>query len=581
MNNLKDSVTPTKGRPLILAAIMLALFLGALDQTVVGTALPRIVTDLGGSSLYTWVVSSYLLSSTITVPIYGKFSDVFGRKPMLLTGIVLFLLGSALSGQSQNMAELIIFRGVQGLGAGALFPIALAVIGDLFTPRERGRYQGLFGAVFGVSFLIGPFIGGFLTDNVSWRWIFYVNLPFGLLALTVVSIVLHNHRAVAARARDLDYAGIVVFTAGVIPLLIGLTNKGGTDASGQLNSWLSFSVGGLLAIGVVLLALFFVIERFAQHPIIPLYLFKERTIAASNFAVFMVSFGLFSAIIFMPRYYQVVESVSATQSGYMVWPLLVGLIGASIGTGIVISRTGRYKAIIVIAMALVAVGGFLMTRLETNTPTPMLWLWLFALGLGVGPSMSAFTVIIQNVAARKDLGVATGTMTFLRQIGGSLGLALAGTIFNLVLTNQMSAHLVAAGVPAQIAAYQSQTGDAAQHQLCPPQNNDITAVGSLQETLTNNLNSCTSKILYDSSLTAEQKQQATAQIAAVRHYIPNIVSGIRDDLSESIGTVFWMVVIAAGLALIAVFWIREVPLRTHLHGTAEAADIIPGAEVPV
>src|SRR3981081_4444869 len=240
----------------VLGAILLTLFRGALDQTVVGTALPRIVTDLNGNSLYSWVVTAYLLSSTVTVPVYGKFSDVFGRKPMLLVGVGLFLLGSWLSGFSQNMTELIIFRALQGLGAGAIFPIALAVIGDLFSARERGRYQGLFGAVFGLSFIVGPFVGGWLTDNVSWRWVFYVTLPVGIAALAVILYVMPSLGRRGASALDLASTGTALYCHGVIPLLIGLTNKGQTDSSGRLYDWTAPAVGGLILVGLVVLTVF-------------------------------------------------------------------------------------------------------------------------------------------------------------------------------------------------------------------------------------------------------------------------------------------------------------------------------------
>jgi EmrB/QacA subfamily drug resistance transporter len=304
-----------RARTAVLCATVLGLFLSSLDQTIVGTALPRIVTDLHGDALYTWVVTAYLLTSTITAPIYGRLSDVYGRKPLLLTGIGLFLLGSALSGLSQSMAELIAFRGLQGLGAGALFPISLAVIGDLYSPRERGRYQGLLGAVFAVSFIAGPFLGGFLTDHVSWHWVFYVNLPIGIAALAVIATVLPAIGRTAGSARDIDHLGIALFTAGVVPLLIGLSNRGIADTSGRLPGWLSPEVGGLLLAGVALLVAFLVVEAHAREPIIPLDLFRDRSYAASQAAVFLTAVAMFIAVIFLPRYYQAVRGVSATRPG--------------------------------------------------------------------------------------------------------------------------------------------------------------------------------------------------------------------------------------------------------------------------
>src|SRR5215470_19175980 len=258
-----------RARMAVLFAVLLALFLAALDQTVVGTALPRIVSELHGDNLYTWVVTSYLLTSTVTVPVYGKLSDVYGRRPMLLIGVSIFLVGSALSGLSQSMGQLIAFRGVQGIGAGALFPISLAIIGDLFSPQERGRYQGFFGAVFGVSFIIGPFLGGFLTDHASWRWVFYVNIPVGIVALAVIAAVLPNLGRQPGSVRDLDFLGVALLTSSLVLLLIGLTEKGQTAPDGQLYGWLTWQVGGLILAAAVILAGFLVVESRAREPIIP------------------------------------------------------------------------------------------------------------------------------------------------------------------------------------------------------------------------------------------------------------------------------------------------------------------------
>ncbi|TAL11160.1 MAG: DHA2 family efflux MFS transporter permease subunit, partial [Chloroflexota bacterium] len=413
----------------ILGAVLLGLFLVALDQTIVGTALPKIVTSLGGNDLYTWVVTIYLLTSTITVPFYGKLSDIYGRRPMLMIGISLFLLGSALSGLSQEMWQLILFRGVQGLGAGALFPIALAVIGDLFTPAERGKYQGLFGAVFGISFLIGPGLGGFLTDNVSWHWIFFVNLPIGLISLAVIWKLLPTIKRSDA-SRNLDYLGALVFTIGIGFLLVGLTNK-------QTGDWSDWFVGGFIAIGLALSALFVLVESRAKEPIVPLDLWKNRTYVSSILSTFFVSFGFFGAIIFLPRWFQVVRHETATASGYLIFPMLIGLIGSSIVAGALVSRTGRYKAIVIAGLVSMTVGITLMTQLRADTSYPVLFLWMFVTGLGIGPTLSVFTIIVQNAVPFSKLGVATSNLTFFRQIGGSVGLAIAGTLFGQGLTDEL------------------------------------------------------------------------------------------------------------------------------------------------
>jgi EmrB/QacA subfamily drug resistance transporter len=513
-----------RARWAVLGAILLALFLGALDQTVVGTALPRIVTELQGNSLYSWVVTAYLLSSTITVPIYGKFSDVFGRKPMLLIGVAVFLIGSWLCGLSQNMAELIGFRALQGLGAGALFPIALAVIGDLFTARERGRYQGLFGAVFGLSFIIGPFVGGWLTDNAGWRWVFYVNLPVGLAALAIIAVTLPGIRARGASVAELDYLGIAVFCLGVVPLLIGLTNKGMTDSSGNLYAWTSYEAGGLMAIGVVVLIVFVLVEARAREPIVPLDLFRNRDYAVSQLAVFLFAIGMFTAVIFLPRYYQAVRGDSATTSGYEIWPLLLGLIGGSVLSGALISRIGRYKWLLVGATVLMVVGAFLMTHLGVDTNTWTLWAWMLVLGLGLGPPLAGFTVVVQNAVSLKRLGVATSTLTFFRQIGGSVGLAIADTVFSSVFTNQLPRSLAAQGIPQPVI-----------DQLVA-RTQALTGVGGAQ--------------------------QVGSLPPQIQPLLPQILAAIKDALSIAIADLFWITIAAGTLAFLCTLFLRDLRLRS-------------------
>jgi EmrB/QacA subfamily drug resistance transporter len=533
-------------REAVLFAVLLGLFLSALDQTVVGTAMPKIVTDLHGNGLYTWVVTAYLLTSTITVPIYGKLSDVYGRKVLLLTGICLFLAGSWLSGLSRDMNFLIFFRSLQGLGAGALFPISLAIIGDLFTPRERGRYQGFFGAVFGLSFIIGPFIGGWFTDNISWRWVFYVNMPLGIATLIVIALVLPNfHPPVATPIRNLDFLGIITFTIGVVPLLLGLTNKGLTDSSGNLHAWTDPSVGGLILLGLVILAVFLFIESRATEPIIPLQLFKNRTYTVSNIGVFLVSFGMFASVIFLPRWFQAVKGISATESGYLIWPLLVGLIGSSVATGILISKVGRYKAILVGAMALFAVGSFLMTHLQTSTTDLPLWSWMLLMGLGIGPSMSAFTVVVQSTAKSNQMGVATSTLTFLRQIGGSVGLAISGTLFSQSFTQKLPGQFLAHGVPLSIAA---KFGHGA------GSGGNLTGV----------------------DLTAQLNHTLPPHLHAL---IPQIIASIDDAFSLAIGDVFWLTTASGVLAFIAVIFLPDIKLRDRVTAETQSADLITGAGV--
>jgi len=512
----------------VLGAILLALLLGALDQTIVGTALPRIVTDLQGNDLYTWVVTIYLLTSTISVPFYGKLSDYFGRKPLLIFGIIVFLAGSALSGVSQNMTELIVFRGIQGIGAGSLFPISLAVIGDLFTPAERGKYQGLFGAVFGVAALIGPFLGGVITDNVGWHWIFYINIPVGLVSLFVVARVLPSLKR-PKHALNLDWLGAIVFVGGMIPFLVGLTNK-------QTADWGTFEVGGLLGIGIVLIAVFLVIESRAKEPIVPLNLWRDRTYAGSLVATFFAAFGFFSATIFLPRFYQVVKGDSATVSGWELIPLLVGVIGASIISGQIVARTGKYKALLLVSISLVGIGSLLFTNLAYDTDPWVIRFWQFVLGLGIGPTLAVFTIVIQNAVPFSKLGVATSNLTFFRQIGGIVGLSIAGSYFGGQLQQQIPQRLLSNGVPQQmVTGFQGGSFDV----------NSVVGVGGN---------------LGQSILS----QVPAAFRSQVEPLLPKIVTSIYESIASAIGQIFWFGLGTAILAFVAVLVIRELPLRSSL-----------------
>ena len=517
---------PPRTKLAILGAILLTMFLASLDQTVVGTALPRIVTDLNGASLYSWVVSAYLLSSTVTVPIYGKFSDVFGRKVMLMIGVCLFLVGSWLSGASQNMNELIAFRTIQGLGAGALFPIVMAIIGDLYSPRERGRFQGLFGAVFALSFIVGPFIGGWITDHISWHWVFYVNVPFGIASLVVLATVLPSAARRTASIRDLDYPGIALFTAGVVPFMLGLTNKGNVNSSGQLANWTDPNVGGLIIVGLVILAVFLFAESRAKEPIIPLDLFRNQDYAVSMAAVFAFGIAMFAAVIFMPRFYQTVRGISATASGYYIWPLLVGLMGGSIGTGLLISRLGRYKWLMTGGAVVMLIGGFLMTHLTAGVSDWELWAWMLVLGLGIGPAMAGFTVVVQNSVPMSRLGVATSTLTFLRQIGASVGLAAAGTIFSSSFASRLPANLAGQGVPQPLISVLVKYSGALQN------------VGNGRALLQHILPG------------AEQA------------LIPKVIAAANNALALSIADLFWITIISGVLGLACCLLLRDRPLRS-------------------
>ncbi len=505
----------------ILFAIMLGLFLGALDQTIVAVALPRIITELGGQELLTWTVTIYLLTSTITVPFYGKLSDLYGRKPMLMIGITIFLIGSALSGLSQSMEQLIIFRGIQGLGAGALFPVSLAVIGDLFTPAERGKYQGLFGAVFGIAAIIGPLLGGFLTEHASWHWIFYINIPIGIVALFVIGRLLPNVRRPDA-SRNLDVLGGAVFIVAVTALLIGLTNK-------QTSDWATPEVGGLILVSLLVGIVFVVIESRAKEPIVPLGLWRSRTYSGSIIATFLISFGFFGAAVFLPQWFQFVQGASPTNSGLYSLALLAGL-------------------------AVMSFGLWLMSHIQADTPLPVLWAWMAVTGLGIGPTLAVFTIVVQNAVPVRSLGVATSNLTFFRQIGGSVGLAMLGTVFANRLSAEIGPQAVAAGVPQQLVDQfaKNNSGQKA---------TDLIQVG----------------VDLGTQLLAAIPPQYQA---AVKPIIPNLVTGIYQAFSIAIGEVFLIGAVTTALAFVATLAIRELPLRgaAHKPSGATGAEAAAGAD---
>jgi EmrB/QacA subfamily drug resistance transporter len=507
----------------ILFAILLALFLFALDQTVVGTALPRIVTDLKGDNLYTWVVTVYLLTATISGPIYGKLSDLFGRRPIVIFAVSLFLVSSILSGLSQQMWQLIIFRGLQGLGGGAIFPVSLAVVADLYTPAERGKYLGLFGAVFGLSSLLGPGIGGFITDTVSWHWIFFVNVPIGLVALVIMWRLLPAIRRPEA-ASHIDFLGAAVFALAIAPFLVGLTNK-------QTGDWTDPAVGGLMLAGLAFGALFVVIESRAVEPIVPLALFRVRAFTTSVAAMFLSAFGFFGAVLFLPRWFQSVEGASATESGYNLLPLLVALIISATLSGQIVARVGRYKLMIIGSFVLLAVGLILMTNLRADTNRQLLWVWMVVVGIGIGPSFAVFTLVVQNAVSRERVGVASASLTFFQQIGGTVGLTIAGTVFASRMVTEVPARLLGAGVPAAMVQQFSGGGNSI----------DLTGTGDLGQ-----------RILAGVPPAARD---------SVAPLIPNIVTAIHQAFSIALASTFLVGVVGAVVGAAILVLLPEAPMR--------------------
>ena len=416
----------------IISALMLAMLLAALDQTIVSTALPRIANDLHGLSKYSWVATAYLLTSAVATPLYGKISDMFGRKRIFQSAIIIFLIGSALCGLSQTMNQLIFFRGLQGIGAGGLMTLVFAIIGDIVPARQRGRYQGYFGAVFAASSVIGPLLGGFFTDHLSWRWVFYINLPLGLLALSAVAARLHL--PVHKTEHKVDYAGAVLLAISVVSLLLA-TVWGGVDYP-----WGSGQIIGLFSTSLVSALLFVWRERHAAEPILPLRLFRNEIFSVTTLLSLVVGIVMFGALIFLPQYQQIVRGDSATKSGLMLLPLIGGLMTASLTSGRIISKIGRYRIFPISGSALLIVSFWLFSHITATTPRWELGIWMTILGLGIGQIMPVLTLAVQNAVDRRDLGTATSSVVFFRTIGSSLGAATFGAI----LTNRLVAHITQA-----------------------------------------------------------------------------------------------------------------------------------------
>jgi EmrB/QacA subfamily drug resistance transporter len=419
---------------IVMAGLMAGMFLAALDQSIVGTALPRITSELGGLDKLSWVVTAYLLTQTASTPLWGKISDLYGRKLIFQAAIVIFLIGSFASGAAQNIEQLIAFRAVQGLGGGGLFALALATMGDIVPPRERGRYGGYFGAVFGTSSVLGPVLGGFFADGPGWRWIFYVNIPIGLVALVVTSAALKIPHT--RREHTIDYLGATTIVAAVTSLLL-YTTWAGPD-----HGWGSSLALTLLAAGIVLAISFVFVESRAVEPIIPLELFKISVFATANLYSFLLGFAMFGAIVFLPVYYQVVKGFSPTASGLAFLPMVAGIFSTSISSGIVMSKTGRYKIFPVVGSATVLLALLLLSQIGVDTPYWQTAIMIYLFGAGLGFSMQIVVTIVQNAVDRRHMGTATSSVAFFRSMGGTFGAA----VFGAVLSSRLAHHLAESGL---------------------------------------------------------------------------------------------------------------------------------------
>ncbi|TAK26099.1 MAG: DHA2 family efflux MFS transporter permease subunit [Chloroflexota bacterium] len=518
-------MTPREIR-LTLGSVMLVMLLAALDQTIVGTAMPRIVADLRGFDQYAWVTTSYMLSSTTIVPIVGKLSDIYGRKRFYLLGLAIFLVGSALCGAAPDMLTLIAFRAIQGVGAGIVMAIAFIVIGDLFPPAQRGRLQGLFAGVFGISALIGPPLGGYLTDHASWRWAFYVNLPLGIIALGVVARFFPRIPTPPRRGA-IDILGAIALVGTTVPLLLALS------WGGRQYPWSDPRVVALLVVGLAFMAALVTIERRTAEPIIPPALFRNRIIALSIAASFCMSIGMFGVILFVPLFVQAVLGGTASESGSVLLPMMLGMILASGVSGVLISRTGRYRPFAVVGMALMVVGLFALSRLGTDATLTSAGLVLALIGAGLGSVMPTFTIAVQNAAEPRMLGAATSSAQFFRQIGGTIGGAVLGALMAAQSTADLDARLAA---------------------LRP----------ALEATL--DRADPTWAAIADSRALLDTLGRADLVLAAP------VLAAARAAVGSSLSTVFFIGSVAVAVGLVAAILVPEIPLRKERHMVGRAPE---------
>jgi len=517
----------------VVAGTMMALLLAALDQTIVGTAMPRIIADLNGLNYYAWVVTAYLVASTITVPIAGKLGDLFGRKPFLLAGMIGFVVASALCGQSHNMLELIIFRSIQGLFGGILFATVFAVIGDLFPPARRARLQGLFGAVFGLSSILGPTAGGYITDNLGWRWVFYVNLPIGIVAVLLVLATMPTVRSKAS-LRDIDFLGAAALTGGLIPLMVALSIT-------RDHAWTSPAVMGLLGVAAVLLAAFFVIEKRSEHPIVPFALFKNATFSVSMIAGFLTGFGMFGTIVFVPLVYQGVLGVTATNSGQLLTPMMLGLIVASTLVGQAMVRIRYYRFLGTAGILLMMLGMWLLSQVTVSTSSLEVVRDIVLVGAGLGATFPLFINAVQAALPREFLGVATSQVQFWRQIGGTIGTAVLGSVLSQRLPGNIAEQLRALHLPAQAGRF-------------------IPSGASPQT-------------LFDPAGIAARRAQAASVGPQALAAFDQVLHAIRVGLAKTLHEIFLYGGSVLVLALIASVFLNDVPLRGREAAKEEGAPV--------
>ena len=526
-NNVAPKTLTHKEIMFVLSGLMVGMLLAALDQTIVSTALKRIVEDFNGLEHYTWVVTAYLLTSTASTPLYGKISDLYGRRPVFQFAIITFLIGSFAAGAATSMTQLIAFRAVQGLGAGGLMSLTFVIIGDIISPRERGKYQGYFGGVWGLSSVAGPLLGGYFSDHAQilgvtgWRWIFYINLPFGIAALIITSMSLHIPKV--KREHSIDYLGALLLVSGVSALLLGISVYGPQDG------WQASKTLLTLAAALVLILLFIFQESRAKEPILPLTLFKNHTFSVTSVMAFIIGAGMFGAIIMLPLYLQVVKGDSATSAGLKLIPFMIGIVSMSIVSGKMITKHGHYKRFPIIGLALMTVGLAMLSTLTESTPFWQLSIYSILIGAGLGFSMQTIVIALQNSVDFRDLGVATSANTFFRSIGATMGVALFGTVY---------ASRLAHNLPIEIEKLRA--------------SNPAALVGA----------------------TPEKFEALKENTAVLQTFSPELQVGIINAFVNSFHIVFLTAVPVTVIGFFIAFMLRETPLRTgvgHQAAKEEAA----------
>ena len=507
--------------------MLLAMLLAALDQTIVATALPRVAADLGGFDQFAWVFTAYMLASTSSIPIMGKLSDIYGRKWVLAAGVAIFLLGSALCGISQDMLQLILFRGVQGIGAGSIIANSYAVVGDVFPPAQRGKWMGVVGAVFALAIVAGPLAGGTITDHFSWRWIFFLNLPIGAVALGVILLGMANIRDPLVKA-SIDYRGVIALTLWVIPLLLALT------LAGDEMAWTSREVLGLLSFAALMAALFLLAEGRAREPVIPRFLFANPVFVVAVVATFLTAIGMFGGIMFIPLFVQGVAGSSATNAGMALMPMMLSGVGSAVVAGQVISRTGRYRLIAIGGVSVMAVGAYLFTRLDAHSSDTDTLSYTIIAGAGLGATLPAFMIAVQNAFPHHMLGVVTASIQFSRNFGGAVGTAILGSFMTTRLGDWLSSPLASG-------AADSLPGPVADQLRDPQALMDPGTMSRLRD-------------MADSG-------QGSSDLAAV-------VEGLRQALAGATHDVFLLGLGITLAAVVVTLFLKEIPLRTTMAETS-------------